>query len=219
MKNFFSHKIFIAIIFLFIGFGSQKILDYFKNHFTSWQYSKKTFTSWFSNAKGNTENQKQEIFIFNGEKFVAEVKNNLNSALNKTSKSLENTQKEISKKFDKINKANTPKQEKDKIADQVIKKTEVRKYENDKAFSFDLILTGFRHEDVIISINQETLNFSSIINPKAKMIINDKQYGNSDDSQAFYHSFNLPKYNHNIDPEISYKNNIISVKFFKIIKK
>ena len=81
------------------------------------------------------------------------------------------------------------------------------------------VLKQFHIEDVIISINQETLNFSSIINPKAKMIINDKQYGNSDDSQAFYHSFHLEQYDHNIDPEISYKNNIVSMKFFKIIRK
>jgi HSP20 family molecular chaperone IbpA len=217
MKNFFSNKIFIAVIFLFIGFASDKILEYFQNHF-SWQYSSKSFSSWLRNAKDDVEDKQQKIFTFNGKKLAYEIKSNFNSALNKTSKSLENTQKKISNKFDKITKANDPEPKQADIADQIIKKTEVRKYEDDKSFSFDLILTGFRHEDVIIAINQETLNFSSSFNPQAKMIINNKQYSKGNDSQAFYHSFNLPKYDHKIDPEISYKNNIVSVKFFKISK-
>ena len=219
MKNFFSSKIFIAIAFLFIGLACHKILDYFRNNSVSWKYSSKSFSSWLRNASKDVEDGQQKIFTFNGKKLVYEVKNNFNSALNKTSKSLENTQKKISNKFDEISKANTLEPMQENIPNKVIKKTEVRKYEDDKSFSFDLILTGFRHEDVIIAINQETLNFSSSFNPKAKMIINEKQYSKSDDSQAFYHSFNLEQYDHNIDPEISYKNNIVSVKFFKIIRK
>jgi HSP20 family molecular chaperone IbpA len=214
MKNFFSNKIFIAFLFLIIGFTGQKIFNYFKDHYSSIIYS-----SWLKKTKEDVRNTEQKIFTFNGKKFVYEVKDNFNSALNKTSKSLENTQKKISKKINKISNINTTDPKTIEKTNQVIKKTEVRKYEDDKSFSFDLILTGFRHEDVIIAINQETLNFSSSFNPKAKMVINEKQYSKNDDSHGFYHSLDLPKYNHNIDPEITYKNNIVSVKFFKIINK
>lgn len=214
MKKFFSNKIFIAILFLIIGFSSTKILDYFKNN-----YSRENFFSWLKKTKENFQEKEQKIFTFNGKKFVYEVKSNLNSALNNTTKSIEDTQKKISNKLDEATKIKTPEPQIIDTKKQEIKKTEVKKYEDDKTFSFDLILTGFRHEDVIIAINQDTLNFSSSLKPKAKMIINDKQYDKNDDSQAFYHSFALPKYDHKIDPEITYKNNIVSVKFFKIIKK
>ncbi len=208
MKKFFHNKFFIAFIFLCLGFFLAnwiKDLEFL-------QSINKKYQIWVSAFKTDVKDRQEKIFKFNGKKFVQEIKENVGDAFVKTSKALENAEKNISKKILKSKTQETKQLEKNQ--EQLVKSTEVRSYEDAKTFSFELILTGYRYEDVIISISENTLNFSSLINSK-KMIISNNDYSNNSDSRTFYYSFTLQKYDRNLDPEINYKDNIVSIKFFK----
>ena len=216
MKKFFFSKIFIAILFLITGFVIGRSFDYFRNYKNSSQSFKKNIKAWVNDAKEDIDLSSKKIFHFNGQKFVSEIKQSVNLAIDKTQNNLENTSNKITnplKNSKDINQNNI----KDSANGESIKSTEVRKYENHNSFSFELILTGFRYEDVIISINQQTINFSSNLSNKS-LEINGKNYRN-DNLNSFYHSFELPEYDHQKDPEITYQDNIVCVKFYKAFKK
>lgn len=216
MKKFFFSKIFIAILFLITGFAISRTFDYFKNYKNSSQYFKDNIKAWVNDTKGDIDLGTKKIFHFNGIKFVSEIKQSLNLAIDKTQNNLENTSNKITNSL-KDSKNSNQNNIKDSANSEPIKSTEVRKYEDNNSFSFELILTGFRYEDVIISINHQAINFSSNLSNKS-LEINGKNYRNNN-LNSFYHSFELPEYDHQKDPEITYQDNVVCVKFYKILKK
>jgi hypothetical protein len=213
IKKVFFSKIFIAILFLIIGLGLSKTYDYFKNYKNSSQSFKSNIKAWVNDAKEDIDLGTKKIFYFNGKKFVTEIKETVNLTIDKTQNNLENTSNKLTNPL-KDSKNSNKNNIKDSIDNEPIKSTEVRKYEDNNSFSFELILTGFRHEDVIISINHQAINFSSNLNNKS-LEINGKNYRNNN-LNSFYHSFELSKFDHQKDPEITYHDNIVCVKFYKI---
>ena len=212
IKNFLFSKIAIAVIFLGIGIGFAKFTNFLNNQRNATESTFKNFSIWLKSSKNQVENSK--IFSFDGEKFVLNIKKSIQKTVDKTTHTIDKTQENIVKKVDKITNKNIQNNNQPVIKNQEIKSAEVRKYEDETSYSFDLVLRGYRYEDVIIAINDNQLNFSSSINSRPAMIINDVSY-QQPQIQSFYHSLDLPKYNHKKEPEIIYKNNIITVKFFK----
>ena len=216
MKKFFFSKIFIAILFLITGLAIGRTFDYFRNYKNSSQSFKDNIKAWVNDAKEDIDLGTKKIFHFNGKKFVSEIKQSVNLAIDKTQNNLENTSNKLTNPL-KDSKNSNQNNIKDSAISEPIKSTEVRKYEDNNSFSFELILTGFRYEDVIISINHQAINFSSNLSNKS-LEINGKNYRNNN-LNSFYHSFELPEFDHKKDPEITYKDNIVCVKFYKIFKK
>ena len=212
IKNFLFSKIAIAVIFLGIGIGFTKFTNFLNNQRNATESTFENFSIWLKSSKNQVENSK--IFSFDGEKFVLNIKKSIQKTVDKTTHTIDKTQENIVKKVDKITNKNIQNNNQPVTKNQEIKSAEVRKYEDETSYSFDLVLRGYRYEDVIIAINDNQLNFSSSINSRPAMIINDVSY-QQPQIQSFYHSLDLPKYNLKKEPEITYKNNIITVKFFK----
>lgn len=212
IKNFLFSKFAIAVIFLAIGVGFAQFTNFLNNQRNATDSTFKNFSIWLKSSKNQVENSK--IFSFNGEKFVLNIKKSLQKTVDKTTHTIDQTQENIVKKVDKITNNKQLKNDQQQPVKQEIKSAEVRRYEDQFSYSYDLVLIGYRYEDVIIAINNDQLNFSSTLNSKPQMVINDIYYQDAS-IQSFYHSLDLPKYNHKKEPEILYKNNIITVKFFK----
>lgn len=216
IKNFLFSKFAIAIICLALGIGLNKFINFLNNQNSATESTFKNFSIWFKSRKNQVENSK--IFSFDGEKFVLNIKksftNSLNKSVDKIDKNENVADKYAYKNDEKINKADQSNQTKT----QELKASRVNKYQDHQSYTYELVLTGYAYEDVIIAISDNKLSFTNSLSKRSTMSINGKKYFEKSltdqSNQGFNYVFELEDYDHKIDPEITYKDNIIFVKFY-----
>lgn len=271
-KNFLLSKIGIAIIFLILGISTNKFINYLNNQQNASKSTIANFRLWLDNSRQQVSKVQifkfdgtkfvKEIAssidnkIDNGQSKFQQIKQSFINKLNwqvslpkDHSLDQEANPKEpinanvkannLTKDLSLVDKKN---EIKDSQTKPVIKTSEIRKYQDELSFSYDLVLQGYRFEEVIIAINNNQLSFSNSLSHKTVIEISSGNSSNSknadsanntlkkdlkinqdfskqkDSNQGFSYVLELDKYDHKIDPEITYRNNIITIKFFKIKK-
>lgn len=271
-KNFLLSKIGIAIIFLILGISTNKFINYLNNQQNASKSTIANFRLWLDNSKQQVSKVQifkfdgtkfvKEIAssidskIDNGQSKFLQIKQSFINKLNwqvslPKDHSLDqepNPQKPINAddKANNLTKDLSSVDKKNEIKDSqtkpVVKTSEIRKYQDELSFSYDLVLQGYRFEEVIIAINNNQLSLSNSLSHKTVIEISSGNSSNSknldsanntlkkdlkinqdfskqtDSNQGFSYVLELDKYDHKIDPEITYRNNIITIKFFKIKK-
>lgn len=271
-KNFLLSKIGIAIIFLILGISTNKFINYLNNQQNASKSTIANFRLWLDNSKQQVSKVQifkfdgtkfvKEIAssidskIDNGQNKFQQFKQSFINKLNwqvslPKDHSLDqeaNPQKPINAddKANNLTKDLSSVDKKNEIKDSqtkpVVKTSEIRKYQDELSFSYDLVLQGYRFEEVIIAINNNQLSLSNSLSHKTVIEISSGNSSNSknldsanntlkkdlkinqdfskqtDSNQGFSYVLELDKYDHKIDPEITYRNNIITIKFFKIKK-
>jgi hypothetical protein len=222
--SFLLNKYVLIIISFIFGYGVCNLIFY-ANHQPNATDSVVKNLLMLSNKKFSNIYQ-QQVVNYNNSELVNEIEKNVNQAVNKTGDTLVYTKDQLKKitttqdsKIDQSLPKNSTQKENDSTQkEQVIKSSNVNFYQDHQAFYYQLILKNYRFEDVIISINSETLKFSNYIGNSASAVINGKEILKEIDNKSndkFSYSFNLPKYNNQKEPEINYLDNVITVKFYK----
>lgn len=271
-KNFLLSKIGIAIIFLIIGISTNRFINYLNNQQNASKSTIANFRLWLDNSKQQVSKKQifkfdgtkfvKEIAtsidnkIDNQQSKFQRIKQSLIDKLNwqvslpkghsldqETNRqepiNANDKANDLTKDLSTVDKKNEIKDSQDKP---VAKTSEIRKYEDEASFSYDLVLQGYRFEEVIIAINNNQLSLSNSLSHKTVIEISSGNSSNSknadssnnilkkdlkiiqdlskktDNNQGFSYVLELDRYDHKIDPEITYRNNIITVKFFKLKK-
>lgn len=271
-KNFLLSKIGIAIIFLIIGISTNRFINYLNNQQNASKSTIANFRLWLDNSKQQVSKKQifkfdgtkfvKEIAtsidnkIDNQQSKFQRIKQSLIDKLNwqvslpkghsldqETNRqepiNANDKANDLTKDLSTVDKKN---EIKDSQAKPVAKTSEIRKYEDEASFSYDLVLQGYRFEEVIIAINNNQLSLSNSLSHKTVIEISSGNSSNSknadssnkivkkdlkniqdlskktDNNQGFSYVLELDRYDHKIDPEITYRNNIITVKFFKLKK-
>ena len=271
-KNFLLSKIGIAIIFLILGISTNKFINYLNNQQNASKSTIANFRLWLDNSKQQVSKVQifkfdgtkfvKEIAssidskIDSGQSKFQQIKQSFINKLNwqvslpkghsldqeanlQEPINADNKVNNLTKDLSLVDKKN---EIKDSQTKPVIKTSEIRKYQDELSFSYDLVLQGYRFEEVIIAINNNQLSLSNSLSHKTVIEISSGNSSNSknvdsanntlkkdlkinqnfskqtDSNQGFSYVLELDKYDHKIDPEITYRNNIITIKFFKIKK-
>jgi HSP20 family molecular chaperone IbpA len=119
---------------------------------------------------------------------------------------IEAMQKEIEKTF-----ADHRKRAKEIFdSNNVTNKSKVSSTEDDKNYFYQLDFSGFKKEDVVVSVNNNSVSFSAE-NKKFKSNKTQEQQAQG----SFYYSFLVPQYDEKKEPEIIRKDNQVIVKLTK----
>lgn len=271
-KNFLLSKLGIAIFCLILGILSNKFINYLNNQENASKSTIANFQLWLNNSKQQVSKVQifkfdgkkfvKEISssidnkIDNGQNKFLEIKQSIIKKLTwqisppKDDSYLQNIDNsepktgdvEAKKSVQDSQLLNNQELIKNSQTKPVIKTSEIRKYEDQYSFSYDLVLQGYRYEEVVIAISNNQLSFSNSLSHKAVIEISSSNLSQqknknsstqlynknhkiiddfskkSNTNQGFSYVLDLDKYDHKIDPEITYHENIITVKFFKLKK-
>jgi len=92
----------------------------------------------------------------------------------------------------------------------VANKSKVSSTEDEKNYFYQLEFFGFKKEDIVVNVNNNSVNFSAE-NKKFKSDKNQDQQAQA----SFYYSFLVPQYDDKKEPEIIRKDNQVTVKLAK----